>query len=298
MLGDAGATVYCTGRGSVATPSASGARAGRPETIEETAALVDAAGGTGIPVRVDHGDAAEVKALVERVRAEQGRLDLLVNVLGGAQVSDWRPFHELPIEAGRALVDQWLWPHVITCRHAAPLLIETGSGLIVEIIEGETLGCRGQFYFDVAVTALKRLTYYLAEELAPHGVSALAVAPGFMRTEEILDHFGATEATWREVAASNAEARGFGFAGSETPQYIGRAIAALAADPNVGAKSGGIYSSWQLAEEYGFTDVDGARPNWGRYGVENFPHLFAARPNTGREWRIVDVGAAPSAQGA
>jgi NAD(P)-dependent dehydrogenase (short-subunit alcohol dehydrogenase family) len=288
MLGAAGATVYCTGRGSRDTPSAVGPRAGRRETVEETASLVDAAGGHGIAVRVDHAVEPEVEALVQRIQRDHGRLDVLVNVLGGPQVTDWRPFAKLPVDAGRAMVDAWLWPHVVTARHAAPPMIAARSGLIVEIIEGETLAARGQFYFDVAVTALKRLAYCLAEELHPHGVTALAVAPGFMRTEEILDHFGATEATWREVAETNAEAKGFGFAGSETPAFVGRAVAALAADPDVAGRSGGIYSSWDLADAYGFTDEDGGRPNWGRYGAEHFPQFFAVRPKTGREWAVIE----------
>jgi NAD(P)-dependent dehydrogenase (short-subunit alcohol dehydrogenase family) len=269
-------------------PSTVAPRAGRPETIEETAALVDAAGGHGIAVRVDHAVEADVDTLVRRIVRDHGRLDVLVNVLGGPQVTDWRPFADLPVDAGRAMVDAWLWPHVITARHAVRPMIAARSGLVVEIIEGETLGVRGQFYFDVAVTALKRLAYYLAEELRPHGVSALAVAPGFMRTEEILDQFGATAATWREVAESNAEAKGYGFAGSETPVFVGRAVAALAADPDVAARSGGIYSSWDLSDAYGFTDEDGTRPNWGRYGAEHFPQYFAVKPRTGREWRVVD----------
>jgi NAD(P)-dependent dehydrogenase (short-subunit alcohol dehydrogenase family) len=278
MLGEAGATVYCTGRGSRAAPSAAGHYAGRPETVEETAELVSAAGGVGIPRRVDHAVEGEVAALVDHIRREHGRLDVLVNVLGGPEANDQRPFWELPVDAGREMVDRWLWPHVLTCRAVVPLMVERRSGLVVEIIEGETLDYRGRLYFDLAVTALKRLMYGLAEELAPHGVTALAVAPGFMRTE----------ATWRRVAEESAEARGFGFAGSETPCYVGRAIAALAADPELGRRSGGLYCSWELAEEYGFTDVDGARPHWGRYLAEHFPTLVPGITRTGRRWELTE----------
>lgn len=298
MLGEAGATVYCTGRGSRSAPSAVGYHAGRPETVEETAALVEEAGGTGIPVRVDHAVEAEVAALVDRVRTEQGRLDLLVNVLGGPQVKDWRAFWELPLGAGRELLEGWVWPHVTTCRCVAPLMVAQRSGLIVEIVEGETIGYRPPFYFDLVLTTLKRLAFALAEEMAPHGVSALAVAPGFMRTEQILDHFGATESTWREVAESSPEARGFGFAGSETPCFVGRAVASLAADPDVGRKSGGLYSSWTLSHEYGFTDVDGARPHWGRYLARNFPQFAGSETATGRGWELRSVPAAAPAPSA
>ncbi|HYE96010.1 MAG TPA: SDR family NAD(P)-dependent oxidoreductase, partial [Rubricoccaceae bacterium] len=213
MLGEAGATVYCTGRSSRTQPNTSDHHyAGRPETIEETAALVDAAGGTGLAVRVDHREEAEVEALFKRVAKEQKRLDVLVNVLTGAPVHDlgWKPFWKLAVAEGRAVFDGWVWPHVMTCRHAVPLMVKQKSGLVVEIIEQDALRYHGQFYFDLFETALKRLALALAEEGAPHGVSALAITPGFMRTEAILEHFQTTEATWREAAETNAEAKRFG----------------------------------------------------------------------------------------
>ena len=286
MLGEAGATVYCTGRGSRAAPSAAGAHAGRPETIDDTAALVTAAGGEGIPVRVDHAVEAEVAALVERIRRDQGRLDVLVNVLGGEQAQDRRPFWELPVGEGRALTEGWVWPHVVTARHAVPLMLPRRSGLIVEVLETHTLDYIGHFYFDLAVTALKRLAYALAEELAPHDVTAVSIAPGFMRTEVVLAHLGATEETWQQVARESEMARGYGFAGSETPCFVGRAIAALAADPGVRRWSGRVLSSWALSDEYGFADVDGARPHWGRYLSANFPQFANARPQTGVRWTV------------
>ena len=287
MLGEAGATVYCTGRSSRSKPNTSKHHyAGRPETIEETAEMVNAAGGVGIPVRVDHTIEAEVALLFKRVRSESKRLDVLVNILTGSPVTDWRPFSKLSVEKGREMLDGWIWPHVTTCWHAAPLMIGQGSGLMVEIIEQEGIGSHGQFYFDLFEILLKRLSYNLAEELAPHGVTALAIAPGFMRTEAILEQFGVTEANWRDAAENNAQAKSCGFAGSETPCFVGRAIAALAADPHLLRKSGGIYTSWGLSEEYGFPDVDGARPNMGRYMAEHFPKLTKVLTNTGRQWQL------------
>ncbi len=287
MLGEAGATVYCTGRSSRTKPNTSKHHyAGRPETIEETAEMVTLAGGAGISVRVDHTVETEVAALFKRLQAESKRLDVLVNILTGAPVTEWNSFWKLSPEKGRAMVDDWVWPHVITCRHAVPLMIGQGSGLMVEIIEQEGIGSHGQFYFDLFEILLKRLSYNLAEELAPHGVTAVAIAPGFMRTEAILEQFGVTEANWRDAAENNAHAKSYGFAGSETPCFVGRAIAALAADPHLLRKSGGIYTSWGLSEEYGFPDVDGARPNMGRYMAGHFPKLTKGATNTGRQWQL------------
>jgi NAD(P)-dependent dehydrogenase (short-subunit alcohol dehydrogenase family) len=290
MLGEAGATVYCTGRSSRTRPNTSGHHyAGRPETIEETAEMVDAEGGVGVPVRVDHTVEAEVAALFERVRREQKRLDVLVNVLTGPQVASWSPFWKLPLDKGREMVETWVWPHVTTCRYAVPLMVARKSGLVVEIVEQDSVGYHGQFFFDLFEVSLKRIAYALAEELAPKGVSAVAVTPGFMRTEAILDGFGVTEANWREAAEHNEQAKRFGFAGSETPCFVGRAVAALAADPDVARRSGGVYSSWGLSEEYGFVDVDGGQPNCGKYMAEHFPQVFAARPNTGLQWTLSRV---------
>lgn len=263
MLGEAGATVYCTGRGSRGQPSAAGAYAGRPETIEDTADLVTAAGGHGVAVRVDHTDTAQVRALVDRIRADHARLDILVPVLGGLQVKEWDAFWKLPLDDGRALIESWLWSHLVTYHAAVPLLIEHKGGLIVEVTEGETIEYRGQFFFDQASLALKRMAHSLAEELAPHGVTAVAIAPGFMRTEAVLDHFKATEQTWLEIARTNKEAQQFMLHESETPCFIGRAVAALAADRKKSRWSGAVLSSWQLAREYGFSDVDGRKPDWG-----------------------------------
>src|SRR3712207_5310943 len=159
--------------------------------------MVNEAGGRGIPVRVDHSVEREVAALFERVKQEQGRVDVLVNVFwGGGETSFGREFWKLPLEEGRAMWDA-VWPHVVTSRYAAPLMVERGSGLVVQITENDSIGFRGSLYYDLARTAEVRLAYALAEELGPHGVVALAVTPGFMRTEQVLDTFGATEESWR-----------------------------------------------------------------------------------------------------
>jgi NAD(P)-dependent dehydrogenase (short-subunit alcohol dehydrogenase family) len=288
MLGEAGAIVYCSGRSSRARPNTSTHHyAGRPETIEETAELVAEAGGIGIPVRVDHTSDQEVTALFTRVWREQKRLDVLVNILTGQPVASWKSFWQLPLDEGRAFVNGWLWPHIATCWHAAPLMIERRSGLMVEIIEQDAIGYHGQFFFDLMEISLKRLSFGMAEELAPRGVTALAITPGFMRTEAILEGFGVTEMNWREAAANNPQAKKLGLIASETPCFVGRAVAALAADREVHTKSGGVFGSWTLADEYGFADIDGGRPHWGRYTGEHFPQQVKSTPHTAVEWKIV-----------
>jgi NAD(P)-dependent dehydrogenase (short-subunit alcohol dehydrogenase family) len=295
MLGEAGATVYCSGRSSRGGAPSPGPHARRRETIEETAELVTADGGRGIAVRVDHGNEQEVTALMDRIRSEHKRLDILVNVAGGPEVHDrFKSFWTIDVESGRVLFDAWVWPHVLTCKHAIPLMTGTkGSkravpGLVVEVMEGETLGYAGHFYWDLTVTTLKRLAYALGEELAPHKIAAIAVAPGFMRTEAILDHFGATPQNWLEIAQTNKEAIGFGFAGSETPCYVGRGIAALAADPKAMRKSGRVVSSSELSDEYGFSDIDGRRPHWVSYFQEKFAGMFG-KPKVAVEWKQADM---------
>jgi NAD(P)-dependent dehydrogenase (short-subunit alcohol dehydrogenase family) len=264
MLGEAGATVYCTGRSSRAQPNLSDhVHAGRPETIEETAELVTAEGGIGIPVRVDHTDDDEVAALFERVSREQHRLDVLAIVMTG-QPASWQGFLDDSPAAGRAFVESWIWPHVVTAWHAARLMVEQRSGLIVELVEQDNIGFHGAFYFDLMETLLKRLVFALANELGKHGVTAVAVGPGYMRTEAILDGFGVTEANWRD-ALKNPRAATMGWGGSESPCFVGRAVAALAADPNVGRKNGGITTTRSLSQEYGFTDLDGARPDYATF---------------------------------
>lgn len=263
MLGEAGATVVCTGRSSrAAGPSSPASADGRPETIEETAALVDAAGGIGVPVRVDHGVETEVIALFERVARDLGRLDVLVNdIWGGDPLTEWdTPFWRLDLAKGRQMLESAVWTHVITARHGAPLMVAQGSGLIVEVTDGDFYGYRGTLFYDLAKLATIRLGYSMAKDLAGTGVTALTVTPGFLRSEAVLAHFGVTEANWRDAIAGDRH-----FAQSETPCFVGRAVAALAADPHVGARAGGVFGSWTLAHAYGFDDIDGRRPDWGTY---------------------------------
>jgi NAD(P)-dependent dehydrogenase (short-subunit alcohol dehydrogenase family) len=293
MLGEAGAVVYCTGRSSRGAPRSHRHHyAQRPETIEETAELVTAAGGEGVAARVDHADETEVKRFFSRVKRERGRLDILVNVLTHSPVASWSPFWKQDVSAGREQVDGWIWPHVLTARHALPLMIADRSGLVVEIIEQEGIGYHGQIWFDFFETLLKRLAYAIAIEGADHGITALSLTPGFMRTEAILERYGATEETWKEVALTNAEAKRFGFIASETPCYVGRAIAALAADPARQRFSGGVYSSGTLSGIYDFTDTDGTRPNMNRYLAEHHPELLVSRPGVA-EWSVAVPASVP-----
>ncbi|MFP4438443.1 MAG: SDR family oxidoreductase [Chloroflexaceae bacterium] len=262
MLGAAGVTVYCTGRSVRGKP----ATGNRPETIEETAEMVTAYGGVGLPVQVDHTVAAQVEALFARVRAEQGQLDILVNdVWGGDALTDWgKPFWELAIEPGLLMQQRGVHSHIITSRYGVPLMLEHQRGLIVEITDGDTLTYRDNLFYDLAKTSVIRLAYAMAQELRQYNITALAVTPGFLRSEAMLDHFGVTEDNWQEGAKQDPH-----FVASETPFYIGRAIAALAADPHVADKSGGVFSSWGLAAEYGFTDIDGRKPDWGKHFAEH-----------------------------
>jgi NAD(P)-dependent dehydrogenase (short-subunit alcohol dehydrogenase family) len=259
MLGEAGATVYCTGR-SVRGKLASGKK--RPETIEETAELVTAQGGQGVAVRVDHTVEKQVAQLFARVRREQERLDVLVNdVWGGDALMQWGvPFWQLDMKKGRTMLSRAIWAHVLTSRYGVPLMVERKTGLVVEVTDGDFLGWRGNLFYDLAKAGAIRLAYSMASDLRDTGVSAVAVTPGFLRSEAMLDRFGVTEENWREYVKKDRH-----FAESETPWYVGRAVAALAADPNVSAKSGRVFASWTLAREYGFTDRDGRRPDWGSY---------------------------------
>ncbi|MEV7417587.1 SDR family oxidoreductase [Streptomyces sp. NPDC089919] len=265
-LGAAGATVYVTGRSSAAGRS----DLDRPETIEETARRVTEAGGHGIAARVDHSRPAEVEALVARIAAEQdGRLDVLVNsVWGGDPLTDWaHPLWEQDLDTGFRLLRQAVDTHVITSRYALPLMVARRSGLVVEVTDGNTARYRGSFFYDLAKSSVIRLAVAQAAELRPYGVAAVALTPGFLRSEAMLDHFGVTEDTWREGIAQDPD-----FAHSESPAYLGRAVAALAADPDVLAKSGRALATWGLYEEYGFTDADGSRPDFAAHWAA---HLVA-----------------------
>ncbi len=262
MLGEAGATVYCTGRsirGQSTDPT-------RPESIEETSEMVTGYGGVGIPVQVDHLDEAQVKTLFEQVQAEQGKLDILVNdIWGGDALTVWgKPLWEQDVQQGLKMLRTALDTHIITSRYAIPLLLKQNSGLIIEITDGDTLDYRGNFFYDIAKTTVIRLAVALAEELRPHGITALALTPGFLRSEAMLAHFGVTEANWRDGAQKDPH-----FIASETPCFVGRAVAALAADANIFEKTGRAFSSWGLSDEYGYTDINGEHPHWGRYFAEH-----------------------------
>jgi NAD(P)-dependent dehydrogenase (short-subunit alcohol dehydrogenase family) len=263
-LGEAGMTVYCTGRSTAAQRS----EYDRPETIEETADLVTAAGGTGIAVAVDHLERDQVEALVDRIDAEQGRLDVLVNdIWGGENLFEWdTPLWEHDLDNGLRLVRLALDTHLITSHFALPLLIRRPGGLVVEMTDGtrdyNDVNYRINAFYDMAKTAVVRLAFAQARELAEHGCTAVALTPGWLRSEMMLEAFGVTEATWRDAPVAHFAAI------SESPRFVGRAIAALAADPGRARHNGGSFSSGGLAQEYGFTDLDGSRPDCWRYMVE------------------------------
>ncbi|MFG2487688.1 MULTISPECIES: SDR family oxidoreductase [Streptomyces] len=262
-LGAAGATVYVTGRSSGTQRS----DLDRPETVEETAERITAAGGLGIPVRTDHSDPEEVQALVARIATEQdGRLDLLVNSVWGADaLTDWEhPLWEQDLDQGLRLLRRAVETHVITSRYALPLMVARRSGLVVEVTDGNTARYRGSFFYDLAKSAVIRLAVAQAAELRPHGIAAVSLTPGFLRSEAILEHFGVTEANWRDGAAEDPN-----FAHSETPAYLGRAVVALAADPNVIARTGRALATWDLYKEYGFTDADGTQPDFAAHWARN-----------------------------
>ncbi|NBD25302.1 SDR family oxidoreductase [Paenibacillus glycinis] len=262
MLGAAGATVYATGRSVRGNPS----DLGRGETIDETAELVTQQGGRGIAVRVDHTVPEDVKALFERVDAEQGgRLDILVNdVWGGESLTEWgTPFWEGSLDKALLMQRRAVHSHMITSRYGVPLMVRRESGLVLEITDGFDYRYRGNLPYSLAKISVIHLAVAQAAELRPHGVAAAAVTPGFLRSEEMLDHFGVTEANWRDAAAQDPH-----FLQSETPFFVGRGIAALAADPDLMGKSGRIFTSWGLSDDYGIEDVDGRKPHWGRYAEE------------------------------
>jgi NAD(P)-dependent dehydrogenase (short-subunit alcohol dehydrogenase family) len=251
--------VYATGRSVRGNPSPMA----RPETLEETAELIDAAGGTGIAVRCDHTDAAQVAELAARVRAEQdGRLDVLVNdIWGGDSLADWgKPFWEHSLEDGLLMQRLAVTTHVITSWHLAPLLVERGRGLVVEITDGDRPDYRGSLFYDLAKATVIRLAVGQSADLKPYGVAAVALTPGFLRSEAMLDYFGVAEENWRDAIAQDRH-----YSESETPHFVGRAVAAHAADPHVMAKTGQTLASWTLSREYGFADIDGRRPDWGAY---------------------------------
>jgi NAD(P)-dependent dehydrogenase (short-subunit alcohol dehydrogenase family) len=264
-LGEAGATVWCTGR----TTREQRSEYDRPETIEETAELVTAAGGTGIAARVDHLQADEVAALVQRIDSEHGRLDVLVNdIWGGEKLFEWdTAIWDHDLDAGLRLVRLALDTHLITSHHALPLLIREPGGLVVEMTDGtadyNATRYRVNAFYDLAKNAVVRLAFAQSKDLHDHGATAVALTPGWLRSEMMLDAFGVTEESWRDALGFQPH-----FVISESPRFVGRAVAALAADPDRRRWNGASLSSGGLAQEYGFTDVDGSRPDCWRYLVE------------------------------
>ena len=298
-LGEAGATVYCTGRSSrkrsrgrtrqrPSTP-------GRPETIEETAELVTAAGGRGIPVRVDHTEPADVKKLVAGIKRRHQGLDILVNdVWGGDALTEFgKTFWTCNLDNGLRMMKQAIHSHIITSHYAVPLMLARekrgsargsgrsggkGRGIIFEITDGDAFYYRGNIFYDLVKISVIRLAFAMARELRKRDVVSVALTPGFLRSEAVLEHFGVTEANWKEAAKKkdanvNSQDQNDSpadFLVSESPRYIGRAVVALAADPKLKKKSGRVFSSWALAREYGFTDLDGTQPHWGNHARKKY----------------------------
>jgi NAD(P)-dependent dehydrogenase (short-subunit alcohol dehydrogenase family) len=264
-LGEAGATVYATGR----TTRERRSEIDRPETIEETAELVTAAGGEGIAVPVDHLDPAQVAGLVERIDAEHGRLDVLVNDIWGSEhLFEWKsPVWEHDLDNGLRLLRLAIDTHLITSHHALPLLVRRPGGLVVEVTDGTAAynadHYRVTMFYDLAKTSVIRMAWALGQELAEHGGTAVALTPGWMRSELMLEHHGVSESNWRD-----ATERAPHFCISESPRFVGRAVAALAGDPDAARWNGQSLSSGQLAQVYGFTDLDGTQPDCWRYMVE------------------------------
>jgi NAD(P)-dependent dehydrogenase (short-subunit alcohol dehydrogenase family) len=261
-LGRVGCTVYVTGRSTRSARS----DMDRPETIEETAELVRASGGQAVAMRVDHADVDDVRTLAAAIEKDAGRVDILVNdVWGGDPLVDWSVrFWEHDLEKGLRALRQGTETHLLTTAVLAPLLLAAGRALVVEVTDGVDDDYRGNLFYDLAKSQVIRLARGEAAEFAGRGVTVVALTPGFLRSEAMLDHFGVTADTWRDAIAIDPH-----FVASETPHYVARAVAALAIDPNVEQWHGRALSSWQLAQEYGFADVDGSRPDWGRYFDEH-----------------------------
>ena len=267
-LGEAGATVLCTGRSSRHHPIRSDYD--RSETIEETADLVTRLGGTGVAVAVDHLEPDQVNALAERIRADHGHIDVLVNDIWGAEVlkggpADWNtPIWEHDLDKGLRILRLAIDTHLITSHHLLPLLVDRPGGLLVEVTDGtkeyNADRYRISVYYDLAKVAVNRLAFSQGHELAAHGGTAVAVTPGWLRSEIMLETFDTTEENWRDAHAAPPD-----FALSESPRYVGRGIAALAADPDRARWNQRSVTSGQLAKEYGFADVDGSRPDIWRF---------------------------------
>jgi len=260
-LGEAGATVYCTGRSVTGKPSAYK----RPETIDETAAMINAAGGDAIAVRVDHTVEGEVQKLFARILRAHKRIDIVVNSVAGEHplMKKYGFMWQADLKDADVIFKQALTSHLITAKHAALAMTPAKRGLIVEITENDILGGGGNPMAQVVKVAQKVLPLFWAAELKPHGIAVMSVTPGFLRSEAMLQGFGVTEENWRDGGEKDKN-----FLVSESPLYVGRAVAALAADPNVMDRTGMLWSSWELAGDYEFTDYDGRRPDWGKHTID------------------------------
>ena len=267
-LGEAGATVYCTGRSVAGSPGMKN----RPETIHETAAIVTARGGHGIAIRVDHTDPPQVAALLEEI----GELDILINdIWGGDDLVEWgKKLWETNLDDGLTLIDRAIKTHIITSYYGLPRL--RAGGLVVEITDGDSYFYRGHFFYDLVKTTIIRMAFSLSQELKGRDITAVAVTPGFLRSEWMLNHFGVTEANWRDAAKNVPE-----FIASETPLFVGRGIAALASDPNVRSLNGRVIASWDLGDRYEVDDADGSRPHFVRW-------LEANQPKIAANWKKLD----------
>ena len=260
-LAEAGATVYCTGRSVTGKPSPYQ----RPETINETAALIASAGGTAIAVRVDHTNEREVKGLLRRILRAHKRIDIVVDSVAGEDplMGAYGFLWQAELKTADAIFRQGLTSRIITAKHAALAMMPAQRGLIVEVTENDMIGGGGNPMVQAVKMAQKVLPLFWAAELAPHGIAVAAITPGFLRSESMLEHLGVTEDNWREAGKKDPN-----FLQSESPLFVGRAVAALAADPKVQDRSGMLVSSWELARDYGFTDYDGRRPDWGRHKID------------------------------
>ena len=260
-FGEAGATVYCTGRSVTGKPSPYG----RPETIDETAAMIKSAGGTAVALRVDHTNENEVKALFRRIMRAHGRIDAVVDSVAGEDplMGLYGSLWEADLKTADAVFRQGLTSRIITAKHAALAMMPARRGLIVEVTENDMIGGGGNPMAQAVKMAQKVLPLFWAAELAPHRIAVLAVTPGFLRSEAMLQHFGVTEDTWRDAGKQDSN-----FLQSESPLFVGRAIAALAADPKVLDRTGMLFGSWELGRDYGLSDYDGRRPDWGRHSID------------------------------
>ena len=267
-LSEAGATVYCTGRSVKGKPSPYR----RPETIDETAAMITAAGGKAIAVRVDHTNEAEVKALFRRIMRAHTRLDVVVDSVAGEDplMGTYGFLWQADLSTADAIFRQGLTSRIITAKHAALAMMPAKRGLLVEVTEADMIGGGGNPMSQAVKTAQKVLPLLWAAELAPHGITVTAVTPGFLRSESMLQHFGVTEENWREAGKKDPN-----FLQSESPLFVGRGIAALAADRKVQARTGMLFGSWELGRDYGVSDYDGRRPDWGRHAID-----FSTLPRT------------------